>query len=183
MTSRKPWRIDQLFAEKSAAVQAFFRRRLRSGSAADAVDLTQEVYSRVLNADRLRPINDPEAYLFTVARHLLEEHAVASRRAARRVDFADPLVSAELIVDSAVEREVDQDKVRRVMRDALDELPPPCLAALYMAYRDGLSYREIALALGVSKPMVQKYLAHAVGFCRQRVLRHARLNRKGGGAK
>jgi len=181
MTDRKPRLLEQLFTEKRAAVQAFFRRRLRPTSRMEALDLTQEVYSRVLNAERLRPINDPEAYLFTVARHLLEEHAVAEqRRQARSVDFADPLVAAALTVDSTLDREIDQGKVAAVLQQALQELSPPCLAALLMAYCDGLSYSAIAEQLGVSKPMVQKYLAQAMSYCRQQVLRRGRrLTRPG----
>jgi RNA polymerase sigma factor (sigma-70 family) len=181
MTDRKPWRIEQLFTEKSAAVQAFFRRRLRATSQMEALDLTQEVYSRVLHAERLRPINDPEAYLFTVARHLLEEYAVGEqRRQARTVDFADPLVTVALTTECTVDREIDQAKVASVLREAMRELPPPCLAALFMAYRDGLSYSQIAECLGVSKPMVQKYLGQAMSYCRQQVLRRGpRLGRSG----
>src|SRR5882757_3334890 len=148
MTSGKTWRFEQLFAEKSVAVQAFFRRRLRPGSASDVLDLTQEVYSRVLNAGMQRTIQDPEAYLFTVARHLLEEHAVAQRRRARHVDFSDPLVAAELSVDAGVDREIDRETFARILREGIGELPPPCQAAVVLAYEDGLSYREIAEQLG-----------------------------------
>src|SRR5688572_15172546 len=109
MTDRKTWRIEQLFAEKSAAVQAFFRRRLRPGLASEAPDLTQEVYSRLLNAGQRRAIQDPEAYLFTIARHLLEERAVAERRRSQRLDLADPLVAPALSVESSAESETDRE--------------------------------------------------------------------------
>lgn len=180
MSTRKNWRIEKLFAEKSAAVQSFFRRRLRADSREDAPDLTQEVYSRMLKAAGLRTIQDPEAYLFTVARHLLEEHAVAERRRSRRVDFSDPLVVSALSVDIGMDREVDQRMLLAILQEGFKELPPPCQAAVVMAYEDGLSYREIAECLGVSKPMVQKYLAQAIAYCRQQVLRRGRrLSRKG----
>lgn len=171
MPRSRPGRLEQLLVAKSEAVQAFFRRRLRRGASMEAMDLAQEVYTRVLQASRQRTIQAPEAYLFTVARHLLEEHSVAERRSARRLDFSDPLIAAALILEPAFEREADRDGLTAVLRGALSELPPPCQAAVKLAYEDGLSYREIAEQLGVSKPMVQKYLARAITHCRQRVLK------------
>jgi RNA polymerase sigma factor (sigma-70 family) len=177
MSDRKTWRIEQLFAEKSAAVQAFFRRRLRPGLASEAPDLTQEVYSRLLNAGQQRAIQDPEAYLFTIARHLLEEHAVAERRRSQRIDFSDAVAAASSI-ELGIDSEIDRDSLSPLLDDALRELSPPCRAAVVMAYYEGLSYREIAERLGVSKPMIQKYLAQAISHCRRRLLRRP-LNRKG----
>lgn len=171
MSTRKTWQIDRLFSEKSAAVRSFFQRRLRADSRVDAPDLTQEVYSRMLKASQLHPIEDPEAYLFTVARHLLEEHAVAERRRTSSVELSDPAVAAALAVDVGLDRVMDQQAVVAVLRAGINELSPPCRAALVMAYADGLSYREIAERLGVSKPMVQKYIAQAIAYCRQRMLR------------
>jgi len=183
MGSGKAWPFERLFAEKGAAVHAFFRRRLRPGSANDVLDLTQEVYSRVLNAGRQRTIQDPEAYLFTVARHLLEEHAVAQRRRARHVDFSDPLVAAELSIEVSVDRDIDRATFAQILREGMGELPPPCQAAVVLAYEDGLSYREIAEHLGVSKPMVQKYLAQALSYCRQKVARKHRKSTGEGGLR
>jgi RNA polymerase sigma-70 factor (ECF subfamily) len=70
--------ILELWNDRRAAVRGFFRRR--PSSRQDAGDLTQEVYLRVLRAADERDIQDPEACLFTVARNLLVEHAVAERR-------------------------------------------------------------------------------------------------------
>ena len=66
---------------------------------------------------------------------------------------------------------------------SMGELPPPCQAAVVLAYEDGLSYREIAEHLGVSKPMVQKYLAQALSYCRQKVARKHRKSTGEGGLR
>ncbi|MBL8265609.1 RNA polymerase sigma factor [Steroidobacter sp.] len=171
MSSGKTWQFDRLFTEKRAAVRSFFQRRLRADSRVDAPDLTQEVYSRLLKASQRHPIEDPEAYLFTVARHLLEEHAVAERRRSSNVELSDPAVTAALAVDVGLDRAMDQQALLAILRVGIKELSPPCRAAVVMAYADGLSYREIAERLGVSKPMVQKYIAQAIAYCRQRMLR------------
>jgi hypothetical protein len=64
--------IERLFAQRGA-LEAFFRRRLRSS--ADAADFVQEVYLRMLRVSDPDEIRNPEGYLFTVAANLLKEMA------------------------------------------------------------------------------------------------------------
>jgi RNA polymerase sigma-70 factor (ECF subfamily) len=63
-----------------------------------------------------------------------------------------------------------QVRIKR-LRDVLAQLPPKCRAAVYMKYRHGMSYQEIAEKLGVSDHMVQKYLGQALAHCRRRMAR------------
>src|SRR5271169_5259279 len=86
--SRKAF-VEKLFAHRRA-LQAFFYRRLRTK--ADAADLVQEVYLRMLRVSDPEAIRNPEAYLFTVAGNLLRENAVADRRRAQEVavEAAEP---------------------------------------------------------------------------------------------
>src|SRR5689334_5484723 len=72
--------IERLFARHGGALQAFFRRRIRSKR--EAVDLTQEVYLRILRVNEAEVLNNPESYLFAVASNLVKEQAVLERRAA-----------------------------------------------------------------------------------------------------
>src|ERR1700730_10086252 len=71
--------MERLFAHRGA-LQAFFYRRLRTKS--DAADLVQEVYLRMLRVTDTEAIQNPEAYLFTVAGNLLKENAAVDRRQA-----------------------------------------------------------------------------------------------------
>jgi DNA-directed RNA polymerase specialized sigma24 family protein len=59
---------------------------------ADAADLVQEVYLRMLRVSDPEAIRNPESYLFTVAANLHKENAVADRRQAQEisVDTAKP---------------------------------------------------------------------------------------------
>src|SRR6202051_1389662 len=78
--------IERLFAEQYAALVAFFYRRTRTK--ADAPDLAQEVYLRMLRVKDLDAIQSPQSYLFTVASNLLKEDAVLQRKRGSRVDVA-----------------------------------------------------------------------------------------------
>src|SRR5580704_16551726 len=80
----KPSLVGRLFAEHRAALQSFFLRRIRSK--ADAADLAQEVYVRMLRIRDLEAIRNPVSYLYTVANNLVKEHAVLDRRQVSGVD-------------------------------------------------------------------------------------------------
>jgi DNA-directed RNA polymerase specialized sigma24 family protein len=81
----KPSLVERLVSEHSGALQAFFRRRIRSKS--DAAGLAQEVYIRMLRIRDPEAIRNPMVYLYTVANNLVKEHAVLDRRQASGIDI------------------------------------------------------------------------------------------------
>lgn len=48
--------------------------RLRVRDASDVPDLAQEVFLRLLRAPSHEDIRSPEAYLFTIASHVVQQH-------------------------------------------------------------------------------------------------------------
>jgi RNA polymerase sigma-70 factor (ECF subfamily) len=169
MTELKKVLIERLFAQHRGALQSFFYRRIRSKP--DAVDLVQEVYVRMLRVNDTDAIRNPEGYLYTVANNLAIEHAVLERRHAKDIDFDEPVLEAELVGPAGPEEQIDlQLRVKR-LREVLGQLPAKCRAAVYMKYRHGMSYQQIAEQLGVSDHMVQKYLGQALAHCRRRMAR------------
>ena len=81
----KPSLVERLFADHRGALQAFFLRRIRAK--ADAADLAQEVYVRMLRISDQDAIRNPVHYLYTVANNLVKEHAVLDRRHASGIDI------------------------------------------------------------------------------------------------
>ena len=161
--------IQDLWREHSRALQAYFRRR--PSSSRDAADLTQEVYLRLLRAADERDIANPEAYLFTVARNLLTEHAVSEQRQAAGLELrgVSPADASFLEIDDG--GDIDQRAQLRKLGHILMSLPDPQRAAIIMAYRDEMSYSEIAKALNVHRSMVGKYMIQALNACRKRLRR------------
>src|SRR5467141_5248049 len=90
----KPSLVERLFAEHRAALQAFFRRRIRSK--ADAADLAQEVYVRMLRVSDQEAIRSPVHYLYTVANNLVKENAVLDRRQASGIDIDEAQTQEQL---------------------------------------------------------------------------------------
>ena len=160
--------VEGLFAYRGA-LQAFFYRRLRTK--ADAADLVQEVYLRMLRVSDPEAIRSPEAYLFTVATNLLRENAVADGRHAQdvAVEAAEPTPALTSI--PGFEAAADAEKRVERLCEVLAELPAKCSTAVILLYREGLSHQEIAAQLEVSPRMVKRYLAEALNHCRRRMAR------------
>ena len=164
---QKPSLVGRLFAEHRAALQSFFRRRIRAK--ADAADLAQEVYVRMLRIRDLGAIRSPVSYLYTVANNLVKEHAVLDRRQASSVDIDEAPARVQLETLPAFDG--DLDATQRVARlgVVLKQLRPKCRAAVELRFTHELTYREIAIHLGVSPQMAKKYVTQALGHCRRRM--------------
>lgn len=167
MTDEKKSIVERLFDEQRGALQAFFHRRIRSK--ADAADLAQDVYLRILRVGDFDAIHNPEGYLFTVASNLVKEHAALDRQRAASVDV-DALSACDVpteLPDFGVQLDGEVHVAR--LRVVLSQLSPRCRAVLLLQYRHGLSYQEIAERLGVSINTVKKYLKKALLHCRKRM--------------
>jgi RNA polymerase sigma factor (sigma-70 family) len=148
-------------------LRQFLARRLRN--TADAPDLAQEVYLRLLRVERHADIRSPEAYLLTIASHLLREHSIRQAASPPLVDIED--LASELRSDSQddpVERAHSQQRLHTLER-ALSKLSPKAQAVLLLHRCDGLSLEEIGDRLGLSRSMAKKYLAQALAHCRKRL--------------
>ena len=165
----KPSLVGRLFAEHRGALQTFFWRRIRSK--ADAQDLAQEVYLRMLRVSDQEAIRDPVPYLYTVANNLLKEHAVLDRRQATGIGIEEVATHEELEAPPAFDGELDLEQRVARLRVVLKQLRPKWQAAVELRFTHGLSYREIATRLGVSPQMVKKYVAQALLHCRRRMAR------------
>jgi RNA polymerase sigma factor (sigma-70 family) len=165
----KPSLVGRLFAEHRSALQSFFLRRVRSK--ADAADLAQEVYVRMLRIRDPGAIRNPVSYLYTVASNLVKENAVLDRRQASGVDIDDFSVQEQLWTLPMFDGDLDATRRAARLDTVLKQLRPKCRAAVELRFTHELTFREIALHLGVSPQMAKKYVAQALGHCRRRMMR------------
>ena len=161
--------VERLFAEHRAALQVFFRQRIRRQ--ADAPDLTQEVYLRILRVSDKETIRDPARYLYAVASNLAKEHALLELRQASGVDVDEGSIQEQLATLPAFDGELDSMQRVVMLRSVLRQLSPTCRAVVTLHYTHGRSCREIATQLGISHRMARKYVAQALGHCRRRMAR------------
>jgi len=162
-------RNNQLAAELAASRGGDLLRfiRLRVGNDADAHEIAQESYLRLMRLSAVELVRNPEAYLFRIAANMLHEYALRQRQRAGLEALADEPESGPTGFDVVVSRE------QAAKLDAvLNKLPANRRAALILHLRDELSCAQIAQAMGVSVPMVKKHLAAALAYCRKRLKDH-----------
>jgi RNA polymerase sigma factor (sigma-70 family) len=151
-------------------LRRFLASRLRS--AIDAGDLVQEVFLRLLRIDRHETIRSSEAYLFTVAFHVLNEHALRQSATPEAVEIGALVEELASGPDSDPTSRAETQQRLEGLQSALKELSPKAQATLLLHRRDGYSLEEIGAQLGVSRAMAAKYLAKALLHCRQRLQEH-----------
>src|SRR4029077_2592733 len=165
----KPSLVERLFTEQRAGLQSFFRRRIRTQ--ADAADLAQEVYVRMLRISDQEAIRNPVHSLYTVANNLVKEHAVLERRQAGGGDLDEAQMQEQLQTLPAFDGELDARQRVARLGVVLKQLRPKCRTAMVLRFTHELSYREIAIHLGVSPQMAKKYVAHGLSHCQRRMTR------------
>jgi RNA polymerase sigma factor (sigma-70 family) len=158
--------IEGLIVSHGDQLRRFLLSRVRN--IADVPDITQEVYLRMLRVADVNSIRSPEAYLFTVAQHVLQQHTL-EMAALPTAELAQVLNtrSSATHADPALEFVATQCLER--LQETLEKLPPKVRAVFILSRRDGLSFDEIAERLGCSRPMAKKYLMKALLQFRQRL--------------
>jgi RNA polymerase sigma factor (sigma-70 family) len=152
--------VAGLVATHGNQLRRFLLARVRN--TADVPDLVQEVYLRMLRVPDIESIRSPEAYLFTVAQHVVYQHTLGQSATPRLADLTQILEAplASLAADPALE--TDAQWCLEQLQGALEELSPKMRATFLLHRRDGLSFDEIGAELGISRGMVKKYLMKAL---------------------
>jgi RNA polymerase sigma factor (sigma-70 family) len=159
--------LTALERDHGQRLRRYLAARLRDATA-DVPDLVQEVYLRLLRMPRHETIRSPQAYLFTVAHHVLYEHRMHQSSVPEAVQMTDVLAEMESYVEDDPATHLDTRQRLEQLDQALQEISPRAYATFVLHRRYGFSLEEIAVQLGVSRPMVKKYLAKAVIHCRKR---------------
>jgi RNA polymerase sigma-70 factor (ECF subfamily) len=156
--------------EHGRALRRFLSARLRNASA-DVSDVFQEIFLRLLRIKDHESIRNPQAYLYTIASHVLQQHAV--KRSADPITGFESEIAGDLALDPAEEAELQQtmDDFGR----ALERLSPRAYATLVMYRCEGMTLEEIGRSLGVSRPMARKYLLRAIAFSDQYIAQRDRI--------
>jgi RNA polymerase sigma factor (sigma-70 family) len=156
--------VANVAARYGQRLRRFLSVRLRN--AADVPDLAQEVFLRLLRVEGYENIRSPEAYLFTIASHVIHQHAV--RRSSEPVSVDITEVFSELKTsasDDPPDQAAHAQQIAELER-ILAHLPPRVAAALVLHRVAGYSVQEVGDELGVSRETAKKYLSRAVEHCR-----------------
>lgn len=161
-----PRRIEALDARYRAPLMAFFLRR--AASRAEAEDLVQEVFIRMIARGEGADVRSADSFVFTIASNLVRDRA---RMAATRHDRAHDQIDAAYendAVDGSLVEHLSPDRVllgRERLTEALKALNElgPRTRNIFVLYRmENMQRREIAGLYGISVSAVEKHIAKAL---------------------
>ena len=168
-------RISEIVAEERSRLSNFIRRRVPND--ADAEDLLQEVFSALVEANRLlMPIEQVTGWLFRVARNRITD-LFRRRRAQPFADAAveseegEPLRIEDLLPspDAGPEALFFRGEILDELAIALDELPEEQRAVFVAHELEGRSFKELAAESGVNINTLLSRKRYAVLHLRERL--------------
>jgi RNA polymerase sigma-70 factor (ECF subfamily) len=135
---------------------------VKLGNASDADDLAQDTFTRILGRADLAALNEPRAFLTTVAKGILVNWY--QRQALERAYLEALAALPEPTAISPEQRLLILETLHEI--DAmLDALPPKVKQAFLMAQLDGMGYADIAAQLGMSLVTIKRYMKQAFLQC------------------
>ncbi len=152
--------VSSLYLDHHRWLKGWLRFKL--GSAAEAADVAQDVFMRLLS--RAEPIaaREPKALLSTIARRLLVEHW---RRRELELAWLETLAALPPSDLPSPESRAMFLETLVAIDAILDGFKPAVRTAFLLAQLDGLTCPRIAAQLGLSLATVERYLAKALRAC------------------
>jgi RNA polymerase sigma factor (sigma-70 family) len=158
--------VANLARQHGRRLRNFLARKMRHAEQ-DVPDLIQEVYLRLMRVQRIDSIRSPQAYLFTVAFHVMYQHKLSVAAVPESVDVLEALADSESYAEEDPAALIDARRRLAEMDRVLRKLPRNAYATFVLSRRYGYSLEEIAKQLGVSRGMCKKYLAMAIAELRR----------------
>ena len=152
----RPGDFGELVDTHQSEILRYLRRL--TGDSATAEDLFQDTFLRAFGGyARLRPGSNHRAWLYRIATNLFLNHRSAGGRRTR-VALTPELASS----DPSPSRAQDTAAALAAMRAAIGRLPRRQRAAFMQRQLHGLSYREVAAALGCTEATARANVYQAV---------------------
>ena len=165
MRSEKPdqdRRISEAVTREQSRLRNFIRRRVRD--AEDAEDILQDVFSELVEANRLLvPIDHISAWLFRVARNRITD--LFRKKKPEALEFEDLLPAVDAGPDAEYARQVLFDELAA----AIEELPDDQRRVFVAHELEGKSFKDIAAETGANVNTLLSRKRYAVLRLRERL--------------
>ena len=152
--------IHILYIDHHGWLYNWLRHKL--GNACDAADIAQDTFMRILTRQQPVRLNEPRAYLSTIAQGLVIDHW--RRRELERA-WLETLASLPAPEAPAPETRLIFLEALIEIDRLLDSLRPRVRTVFLLAQLDGLTCPQIAERLGVSLSTVERYITQALRGC------------------
>lgn len=154
--------VFAVFLDNESILRAFLRRI--SPSSFDIDDITQETIMRALQAEKQREIEQPRAYLFSIARNVVKD--ALDRKSRSIIDFIEDFGDENVLSDEPlVDDQVDSRQRMTLFLEAVATLPEQCQQVFVLKKVYGYSHQEISKRLGISISTTEKHVAAGLKRC------------------
>lgn len=162
--------ISSAFLEHNRFLMKFLARFLSRRE--DIEDVVQEAYLKAYRAEKDRgSIEQPKAFLFSVAKNLaLNELTRKSNKMTSYIE--DAQTAAVEMVTATTEHELEASQTLTLYCQAVAALPDRCRRVYLLRKVQGLSHKEIAERLSISRSSVEKHLRIGTLSCRRYLREH-----------
>ncbi|MEG1327450.1 MAG: sigma-70 family RNA polymerase sigma factor [Janthinobacterium sp.] len=152
--------LSTLYSEHHGWLYGWLRGKL--GNRAEAADLAQDTFLRLLGKREAAPLREPRGYLATIARGLLIDRY---RRQALEQAYLEALAQQAEPTSACAETHAIIIETLLAIDRLLDRLGARTRAIFLLAQIEELSHADISRRLGVSLPTVKKHLVRAYTEC------------------
>jgi RNA polymerase sigma-70 factor (ECF subfamily) len=129
-----------------------------------AEEITQEIFLKLwLFRDHLYLVENPEAYLFTIARNKTLNHLRKARYDEKLMEDLKGLMRPS---SNNVEEHISSSESDRLLQEAITLLSPQRQLVYRLSRYQGLNHEEIAEEMRLSRSTVKNHLVHALRFIR-----------------
>lgn len=153
-------RVHILYTDHHSWLYNWLRHKL--GNACDAADIAQDTFMRILTRQQPVHLNEPRAYLSTIAHGLVIDYW--RRRELERAWLETLAALPEPEAPAPETRLIFLEALIEIDR-LLDSLKPRVRTTFLLAQLDGLTCPQIAERLGVSLSTVERYITQALRSC------------------
>ncbi|MFL9926417.1 sigma-70 family RNA polymerase sigma factor [Herbaspirillum lusitanum] len=152
--------LTQFYDTHHDWLQGWLRHRL--GCRDDAADLTQDTFVQVVAARNVEQINEPRAFLATLAKHVL--YNFWRRRDIERAYLEELAQFPEALAPSQEDRALVLEALQQIDL-ALSSLKPKARQVFLLSQLQELTYSEISEQLALPVITVRRYMAQAMRAC------------------
>jgi RNA polymerase sigma-70 factor (ECF subfamily) len=159
-----PKAFEAVYRKYGGRVYHFFLSLLHDPCAAE--DLTQNVFLKIWERrDGIDPDGHFEAYLFTIARHMI---ARESEKRLQEECLKESLQRRE-DADTSSEQQFEAESLRLYIKTLIEQFPPVRKQVFLLSRVHHLTNREIAHKLSVSEKTIETHLYRALRFLKSKL--------------
>ena len=150
--------LGPLYRRHRSELLAYLARRVNCRETAN--DLLQDAFIRLMNSE-VTKIGNVRAFLYRIANNLSIDHARRNR--VRGINDEQDL--QDLASDADPQSSAIAGNTLEHLQRLIDGLPSPTREVFLLARVEQLSYKEIAIRLGLDARAVERHLNKAMAHC------------------